>query len=468
MPDWHNIPALRRCATLMAALAAGGCATSAITPGLDQGVGEPGAWQRADAPAQPVIDDWLAAFDDPILSQYVGRSIAMNYRLQQEAARVRQARETVSVARADRLPALTLALDATRRRTGFTNRVISNYIESASMRWQVDVWGELRDAQKSALLALAASEARLTDLVRSTAADTASAYYAYLTARALLQVAEQRLENARESLEIVESGYRVGINDALDLYLARTTAEQEVANVAQQRQSVAESAAALQLLTAAYPSGSVVIETELPVLGNAIAVGVPSDLLSRRADLESAWLDLLAADADLAVAHKRRFPTLTLTGNVSDDGNDLGGAFDGDSIAWSLIGGISQPVFQGGRLRAQARRARARVEELEQVYLDRVNAAFAEVENAISRERVLAERYRAFVAAQASADAALTLALEQYQRGIVTYTTVLESQRRAFDARRSVVQLRGELLQNRIALYLALGGEFAAQTTESA
>jgi NodT family efflux transporter outer membrane factor (OMF) lipoprotein len=451
-----------RSALVAAALVMGGCATSAITPGLEDGVGEPATWQRASGPAAAVVDDWLAVFDDPLLNEYVARSVAANYRLQQEAARVRQARETVVVVRADRLPSLTLALDATRRRTAFANQVISNYIESATVRWQADVWGQLRDAQRAALLTLAASEARLTDLARVTAADTASAYYAYATARDLLEVAERRLANARESLDIVESGYRAGINDALDLYLARTTAEAETANVAQQRQSVAEAASALQLLTAAYPSGEVALTTELPVLSDAIATGVPSDLLTRRADLESAWLDLLAADADLAVAHKQRFPSLTLTGNASDDGNDFGGAFDGDSIAWSLIGSITQPVFQGGRLRALERRAAARVEELEQVYLDRVNSAFAEVENAISRDRTLAERYQALVSAQASAESALTLALQQYQRGIVNYTTVLESQRRAFDARQAVVQLRGDLLQNRIALYLALGGEFSA------
>ena len=458
-----TVPNFRpRSALLAVALAVAGCATSAITPGLEDGVGEPSAWERASAPAAAVVENWLTVFDDPVLTDYVARSIASNYRLQQEAARVLQARETVAVVRADRLPSLTLALDATRRRTAFASDVVSNYIENATVRWQPDVWGELRDAQKAALLSLAASEARLTDLARVTAADTASAYFALATARELLEVAERRLANARESLDIVESGYRAGINDALDLYLARTTAEQETGNVAQQRQSVAESAAALQLLTADYPSGDVELATALPVLSEAITVGVPSDLLTRRADLESAWLELLAADVDLAVAHKQRFPSFTLTGNVSDDGNDFGGAFDGTGIAWSLIGSIAQPVFQGGRLRALERRARARVVELEQTYLDQVNSAFAEVENAISRDRALVERYEALVSALASAESALSLALEQYQRGIVNYTTVLESQRRAFDARRIVVQLRGDLLQNRIALHLALGGDFSA------
>jgi multidrug efflux system outer membrane protein len=83
------------------------------------------------------------------------------------------------------------------------------------------------------------------------------------------------------------------------------------------------------------------------------------------------------------------------------------------------------------------------------------------VENAISRADSLRERYDSFLDAKTNSSAALTLALEQYQRGLVTYTTVLESQRQAFDAEATVVELRNQLLQNRINLYLALGGEFS-------
>ena len=85
------------------------------------------------------------------------------------------------------------------------------------------------------------------------------------------------------------------------------------------------------------------------------------------------------------------------------------------------------------------------------------------MENAISRSASLIERYESFLDAETNSRAALNLALEQYQRGLVSYTTVLESQRQAFDAETTVVELRNLLLQNRISLYLALGGEFATE-----
>ena len=96
----------------------------------------------------------------------------------------------------------------------------------------------------------------------------------------------------------------------------------------------------------------------------------------------------------------------------------------------------------------------------EQQYLDLVFRAFSDVENAISRSASLKERYESLLEAESNSAAALDLALEQYQRGLVSYTTVLESQRQAFDAEAQVVQLKNQRLQNRIALFLSLGGEF--------
>ena len=133
---------------------------------------------------------------------------------------------------------------------------------------------------------------------------------------------------------------------------------------------------------------------------------------------------------------------------------------DGNAIAWSLVASLTQPIYQGGRLKASEERARQRVIQAEKQYLDFVYQAFAEVENAISRDTSLQGRYEAIQGAERDAAAAYELSFEQYQRGLVSYATVLESQRRAFDSQSTVIDLRNQLLQNRITLYTALGGEF--------
>ena len=282
-----------------------------------------------------------------------------------------------------------------------------------------------------------------------------------MEAKQLLEVAQRRLDNAVESHDIVASGYRQGLNDALDLYLARNQVERQKASYAQAAQTYTESIADLQLAIARYPDGKMQIEGELPVIGEPIPAGLPSELLTRRTDIQEAWLGLLSADAQLAAAHKARFPSLSLVGSTGVASAEFGNLLEGEGAGWSLLGGLTQPVFNAGRLRAIEEQSRARVRLAEQQYLDLLYRAFADVENAISRSESLRQRYESFLEAEKNARAALNLALEQYQRGLVTYTTVLESQRQAFDAEAQVVQLKNQLLQNRLSLYLSLGGEFS-------
>ena len=204
------------------------------------------------------------------------------------------------------------------------------------------------------------------------------------------------------------------------------------------------------------------LDGELPVIADPIPVGLPSELLTRRTDIQEAWLSLLAADADLAAAHKARFPSLSLVGSTGLTSVEFSDLLDSDDTFWNVAGSLTQPLFAGGRLKALEQQAVARVQLAEQQYLQLVYHAFADVENAISRSVSLQERYESFLDAESNSRAALTLALEQYQRGLVSYTTVLESQRQAFDAEATVVQLRNQLLQNRINLFLSLGGSFSA------
>lgn len=448
---------------LVAALLFCGCSTSAITPAArDPEI--PANFARGGLP-EDVALDWLAGFDDPQVSALVIEAVGSNYALAQERARLAQAEQDVIIVRANRFPALEVSLDGSRRGLGGnagSTSTINSFAATADASWEVDLWGRLNKAQQAAQLAYAASRARLIDAERNLAIATAAAVFRVMEAKQLLQVAQRRLDNAIQSHDIVSSGYRQGLNDALDLYLARNQMEQQVANFAQQEQLVTEVTADLQLALAQYPDGRLAIEGELPIITEPIPVGLPSGLLARRPDLQEAWLSLLAADAQLAAAHKARFPSLSLVGSGGVASAEFANLLDGDSTSWSLLGSLSQPVFNSGRLAALEEQAAQRVRESEQQYLGLVYSAFAEVENSISRSNSLAARYKSFQEAEKNAHAALNLALEQYQRGLVTYTTVLESQRQAFDAEATVVQLRNLLLQNRLSLYQALGGEFSA------
>ena len=439
-----------------------GCAVSAISPEVrDREL--PDSW-RGEAEYDAVRDGWLAQLGDAELSGLVTDAVQRNYQLAQLAADVEAAQQAVIISGAPRLPELSLSFDPSRRRVisnqfGIT-RTSSNFELGVDLTWEADVWGKLRDIEKQASLNLLAAQARYEDNRRRLAGRVARAWFNVVGAGELLALLRERLANLEEDLDIIESAYNQGLTGALDIYLARTITDQERARIAAQEQALAENRTALQLLLGDYPDGSLQTARSLPVIEAPVPAGLPSELVSRRPDLQQAWMNLLAGDAAVAIAHKQRFPRITMVASANDVSGDLTSLLNGTALAWSVLGNLTQPLFNAGRLKAQEQQARARLVQAENQYLDRLYQAFSEVEDALSRNRSLQTRYSVTLAAEKNAVTGLTLAFEQYQRGLVPYTTVLEAQRRAFDIQSGVIELRNQLLQNRISLYLALGGSF--------
>ena len=453
---------ISRFSVLGVTLVLAGCAVSAISPEVRERE-LPESW-RGVTEYDAVKDGWLAQLGDAELSGLVDVAVQRNYQLAQLAADVEAARQAVIISGAPRLPELSLSFVPSRRRVisnqfGVT-RASGNFELGVDLTWEADVWGKLRDIEKQASLNLLAAQARYEDNRRRLAGRVARAWFNVVGAGELLALLRERLANLEEDLDIIESAYNQGLTGALDIYLARTITDQERARIAAQEQALAENRTALQLLLGDYPDGSLETARSLPVIDAPIPAGLPSDLVSRRPDLQQAWMNLLAGDAAVAIAHKQRFPRITLVASANDVSSDLTSLLNGTALAWSALGNLTQPLFNAGRLKAQEQQARARLVQAENSYLDRLYQAFSEVEDALSRNRSLQTRYRVTLAAEKNAVTGLTLAFEQYQRGLVPYTTALEAQRRAFDIQSGVIELRNQLLQNRISLYLALGGDF--------
>ena len=198
----------------------------------------------------------------------------------------------------------------------------------------------------------------------------------------------------------------------------------------------------------------------MPRLPGPVPVGLPSELVARRPDLSSAERRLAAADEQLWKARRSLYPRFSLTaggGTASDQLSDL---VDGDFRVWSLLGNLTQPLFQGGKLRAGVDRAAAGRAELVASYAGLVLAAFSEVESALAAEQHLIERKRHLAEAARQLGAARRLAEDRYRSGLGDYLLVLESQTRELAAEGELLTLRRELLQNRVDLHLALGGGF--------
>ena len=422
----------------------------------------PTDWSRATQPTEDVSLNWLA--ETTTLNTLVREALASNFELARQRQLLEESRLSVVVAGADRWPSLAAGLNASRRDSAASSLasagVDTRYDLDANLAWELDVWGKLSDAQRAARLDYEANLAGYEAARRNLAAQTVSLAFEAVTASQLLELFQQRLTSLESTYEIVSGSYRRGLVNALDVYLAQNVLEQQRETVAAQQQAVLERTTDLQLLLGRYPDGTMALPATLPLDRSSVPVGLPSELLARRQDIAAAWLALLAADARVAIAQKNRFPRLDMTVAGGRSSDSLDNLVDSDLSSWSVAANLTQPIFQSGRLRALQGQAEARAAALEQSYLLQVHSAFSEVENAISGNASLIARYDALQRAEQAARAAQELSLQQYRRGLVTFTTVLEADRRAFDTGSSLVRVRNQLAQNRVDLYRSLGGEF--------
>ena len=441
----------------MLTLVAGCSATRSDNP-LDNLPATPPQWATPLEANDADESSWSTTLG-PQLEPLVATALAQNPALAQQAARVQFAAERIGLSRADRLPTLGLNLSGQRNR--FNNTLGSdgpttNITPTLSASFDVDLWGRLSLAQKASRLAYAAEQARFEQQQRTLVQQVAFAFYDLLAAQQLLLVFEARLVTLQDSLDVIQRGYRAGLNEALDVYLANTTVAQERANIANQAQLVFNARTSLETLLGQMPEATVTSANQLPEPSEYFAPLQPGQVLLQHPTVNAAWLDLLSADATLANAQRNRLPGLSLSASTSDSAERFDDLLQG-RLAWTAAASLFQPLFQGGRLRALSRQAAADVQRLEQRYLEQVFDTLAALQNTLSATVTLNERLQASQDAATQAQAALDLAFSQYQRGLVNYATVLESQRRAFDTQTGVIQLQNQQLRNRINVLVQSG-----------
>ena len=420
----------------------------------------PSSWQAdpEPAPVQAPVAPWLQTLADAKLIELAAAAETSNHELAEQRAVVAQARASLRAVGADRYPSVQFALDTAERQVGVDfARSASTASVQLQASFEVDIWGRLSDLERGAVLAWEEQQVRYESLRIAVLAGVARDWYSLMEAEQLVALLDGRIGNLRQNLAVIEGGYRLGLNESLDVYLARNQLEQEQANLSARQQARDDTRRSLELALGAYPAAGVEAARDLPAVDAQPGTGVPADLVARRPDIRAAWLALLNADSAVAAARKARFPRLTLTADVGRSALELIKLVSDSTLVWSLAAGLTQPLFDAGKLAAEEARARAQVVALEQRYLRTVFLAFAEVEQAISQEYSLRERLLAVERARSNAVAAEELSFDQYRRGIVPYATVLEAQRRAFDAETEVIALRAELLRNRVDLHAALG-----------
>ena len=453
-------------------LLAAGCASAPPVehPALD--IDLPEDWTARDLPSGQLDVTWWEDFDDGGLVSAVDVALSRNYDLRAAAARLEQAAADARAAEGDLQPTVQTTFTGARRQQNFVGfpipggegRVLStvstNYGISFDVSWEIDLWGRLRNTARVALADLQASAADLRGAQLSIAGQTAKAWFAIAEAQQQVDLSRQTVQSFQSSAEQVQERFEAGIRPALDLRLALLNLSNAEAQLQQRFQQFDSATRQLELLLGQYADGEFETPDGLPEITHDVPAGLPADLVARRPDLVAAERELAAFLVRTDVARTDLLPRLTLTGATGTATDGLRSLIDGEFGVWSLLGNVVAPLWQGGRLRAQVDRAEARSAEALATYANAALTAYAEVETALAAEEFLAERERHFAESTLQARAAERLAEERYRAGLETYITVLDSQRSAVNAEAELIAARRTRLDNRVDLYLALGGGF--------
>ena len=474
---------MKRLVLAMVAVLAAACASRTPVPGpVDFEV--PPQWSTGHADQAQPPESWWDEFGDETLSDLIAEALAHNRDLQAAAARVAAAAAAARIEGAKRLPAIAASGDGSRQRRNFvgfpdftgsgrgptTFSTTSNQFGvSLDVSWELDLWGRLAAAHRAARAELRAGEADLAGARLSLAAQTAKAWFAMLEANRQLHLARSTEASYRTSLERVAERYRRGVRPALDVRLARAELADARALVAARKRQFDAARRQLEVLLGRYPAAEISGAAPLPMLTAAEApAGLPAELLSRRPDLVAAAHRLDASGARVRQAQASLLPRIALTssrGRVSDALSDL---TSGDFGVWALAANLTQPIFEGGRLRAGVDLARAQQREARAAYVQTALRAYAEVESLLVAEQTERARERELKQAAAEAEAAWKLATDRYASGLDDFISVLTAERNALSARSRYFSARRERLDTRVDLYLALGGGFVGGHTAAA
>ncbi|MCK5089977.1 MAG: TolC family protein, partial [Hyphomicrobiaceae bacterium] len=222
---------------------------------------------------------------------------------------------------------------------------------------------------------------------------------------------------------------------------------------------------ALDVLLGYRPGSSEQLSGALDVLPDLepVRIGLPAALLDRRPDVRAAELMVRAANEEIGVSIAQLYPDLTLVANYGAGADRWRDIWEHFSETYSATVGLSQPVFTGGRLRAQVDAAEARHVELAANYAGTVLTAMKEVEDALIAEQMLHKEHEHTELRFKEATAAESLSQERYQRGVDSILTVLETERRRRIAEELLVILKARIWTTRVNLHLALGGDWNDQ-----
>jgi outer membrane protein, multidrug efflux system len=429
-------------------------------------------WQQA-APKDTIPKGaWWQIFQDDTLNHYEEQLLQANQSLAAARNRLDQARSLARIATAAYFPQVSTDPNAVRQR-GSGNRPVNGassaviqprpytqnvYSIPFSLNYEVDLFGRVRKNVEAANASLQSTAADLGNVQLVLSAELAADYFTLRELDAEYQVVEQSVEYQRKALDLVQRRHEGGVASGLEVAQEATLLDSTVSQASLVQQSRAQYEHAIAVLVGQPASSFNVPVAPLKAIPPPVPVGVPSDVLERRPDIASLEREIAYENAQVGLARTAFYPHVTLSGGGGLQSTAITSLFNAPSLFWSLGADALEPIFQGGRNRANLAATRAAYQEAVANYRQSVLTAFQQVEDGISNLSTLSQALTTQAAAVEDARRALEIANNRYVGGVTSYLDVITAQTTLLNSERLQTQLLGQQMVSSVYLVKALGG----------
>lgn len=433
----------------------------------------PENFRFAAAEVQDTINTtWWTQFGDRVLDELIAEALANNRNVKFAAANVEQAAAILMVTRSAFFPQITYTGTYTREKVSRNDIVVpqhnpfNTFQVFAGASWEIDLWGRIRRLSEAARANLLATQEARRGIILSLVAEVASTYIQLRSLDEQLVIAKRSLQTYGQSVKLFELQFQYGQVNQMTVEQARSQYENAAVAIPNIENQIAQTENGLSVLIGrnpgSIPRGNTIYAFTMP----PIPAGLPSDLLARRPDVLQAEQNLVAANAQIGAAKALYYPAISLTGAFGQSSTDLSNLFKGPSRAWNYAGSFTGPIFTGFSIRGQVKQAEAAQQAALWSYIQTIQNAFADVDNALVARQKLAEQLQAEqrrVRAYGEYD---RIAWLQYNEGYAPYLTVLYAEAQLFPAELSAVQTRAATFISLVSIYKAMGGGWVTEAEQ--
>ncbi|HXO32335.1 MAG TPA: efflux transporter outer membrane subunit [Candidatus Acidoferrales bacterium] len=419
---------------------------------------------EAERPSQSLGDaKWWEVFQDPQLQSLIRTALKNNYDVRIAAARVLQAQAQLGITRADQLPTLSAGGNIASQQNPQIGPIPAYEVTqgqlTASAAYNFDFWGKYRRATEAARATLLADDWAQKEVTATLVANLATDYFELRELDLELEISKRTFNSRSDSLKLTRTLERHGIDSLLDVRQSEQLVYTAATEIPDFERQIAQEENAISILLGKNPDDVPrgLKLTEQPHAPE-VPAGLPSSLLERRPDVREAEENLIAANAQIGVARAAYFPQISLTGTAGYESPALTNLFTGPAGLWSLAASITQPIFEGGRLKSNVHLAEAQHDQMLLTYQQTIQGAFRDVSNGLIAYRKNREfRIQEEHLLESAQDAA-RLSEVRFKAGTTDYLEVLTNETNSFSAELGVAQAQANELIALVQLYQALGG----------